>query len=257
MSFLAKVKRKDRKIWRIVIIALAALALVIGVVVFLKNTDLFYKNIDTHGQVYKLTDSMNEVVADSDLQKGYMYSRTLKLLMDDRGSSPFILDWYVMPGTTRSVPGYQSQYVDTYNQVLLLESYVLEGKKSKAETLMKAIEAQLVGEDGYLVAYAKIDSLSHTAQGGSSVDGCEDYEDADKLLLSSAPASLKATSTYLGVLMDYYDKWGDEKLLTRIKDLAAVLFETQSQTSYKVADRAAMPTPIPVGEIVDPEAEPE
>lgn len=257
MSFLAKVKKKESKIWRYIAIAAAVITVIVIAVIVVRNVNFFYKKKDTHQKIYKLSDEMNAVVSDSDMQRGYMYSRTTKLLMEDRGSEPWILDWYVMPGTTRSVPGYQSQYIDTYNQVLLLESYVLEGKKSAAEKLMKAIDSQLFGSDGYLLEFAEVSDVCQLRNDATIYESNDLYEDPEKLYSEENPSSYGVTTAYLRVLMDYYEKWGDEILYTSIVKLAEKVFETPSMTCYTAADRAAKPTPYPVGQIIDDPVEPE
>lgn len=251
MSSLREVKNKNKKIWWIAGIAVLAVALIVGAWIFISKSGFFYKKVDTGAVSYTLTTPMHEVVNESDMQRGYMYTRLLEVLQSNRGVSPWILKWVVVPGTTRSVPGFQSKYVDSLDQVLLLQTYVLEGKKSSAEKLMKAIDAQLTNEKGYLIEYTTVEKLALDTADASTYEGNDLYEEASFLLEKEAPVSLQATTCYLRVLMDYYDKWGNEALLDRIEKLADLLSKTEKLSGSRAEDRAARATPIPVGEILD------
>jgi hypothetical protein len=252
MSFLKAVDNKNRKLFLAIGIAVLAAILFIGGWIFVSKSGFFYKKVDTGSQKFSLDAQMYDVTRESDLQRGYMITRYMQVLQENRGVGPWVLNWVVIPGTTRSVPGFQSQYVDAFDQVLLLETYVIEGKKSDAEKLMKAIEANLLTEDGYLCEFAKVQDLSvKQDEAATTYDANALYEDPSFLLLEKAPASLRATSSYLRVLMDYYDKWGSEKLLDRIKELAAVLGKADKLTEYRVEDRLARPTTVPVSEILE------
>ena len=251
MSFLKEVKQSNRRIWWRAGIAAAVLAVVGTAGYFLWKSDLFYKKINTDAKEFTVNTEMNQLIQESDLQTGYMTSRMKQVLMENRGMDPFMLSWVVVPGTTRSVPGYQSEYVDTFEQVLLLENYVLSGKKSNAETLMKAIEENLVSEDGRLMNYAKADSLGvDTSSASATYDPNNDYEETAYPLMQAPTVSMQATTTYLRVLLDYYDKWGSQKLLQRIEELAERVFEAESVTAYRETDGKVRPTPMPVSEIV-------
>ncbi|MBR5974496.1 MAG: hypothetical protein IK020_04845 [Clostridiales bacterium] len=249
MPSLTSVKYSNKKVMRIVRIAavcVAAAALLGFLIYYLLTSGIFYKKTDTDGKSYELTEKMQTAVKESDLQQGYMFSRTVKLLMEDRGMDPWVLSWYVIPGTTRSVPAMESAYVDTMDQVLLLASYIKEGKKSKAESLIKAIDASLTNENGMLVAFAEADKL--ITGGRTKEERSELYEDPVYLQVAEAPVSMAATTEYLGVLMDYYDKWGKAETLDRIRDLSAKVMESGYEVYYRAADQLAMPTPIPVTE---------
>ncbi len=251
MSFLKEVKQSNRRIWWRAGIAVAVLAVVGTAGYFLWKSDLFYKKINTGAKEYTVNTEMNQLMQESVLQTGYMSSRMKQVLMENRGMDPWMLSWVIVPGTTRSVPGYQSEYVDTFEQVLLLENYVQGGKKSSAETLMKAIEANLVSEDGRLLNYAKADSLGvDTSSATATYDPNNDYEESAYPLMEKPAVSMQATTTYLRVLLDYYDKWGNQKLLQRIEELSDRVFEAETVTSYRATDGKVRPTPMPVSEIV-------
>ena len=252
MSFLKEVKQSNRRIPKFVVIAIA-IAVVIGAgVFFLLKTDFFYKKTDTGAMEYKVTSEMSTVMMESDLQTGYMFSRMNQVLSENRGMEPWMLSWVVVPGTTRSVPGYQSQYVDTYEQVLLLENYILSGKKSDAEKLMKAIDAKLTNEEGLLVSFAKPDTLEvDTSSASATYEQNDEFERSAYILMDQPAVSMQATTTYLRVLMDYYDKWGNEALLQKIEKLAESVFAKEKFVSYRAADQLARPTPLPVSEILD------
>ena len=248
MPSLTSVKYSNKKILKIVritAIALAAAALIgVGIYLLIRN-GVFYKKTETDGKSFTLTEEMEVAVKESDLHQGYMFSRTTKLLMEDRGMDPFVLTWYVIPGTTRSVPAMESAYADAMDQVLLLESYVKEGKRSNAETLIKAIDKSFVNEDGFLVAFRKADDL---ASDRTKTEECSLYENPAFLKMNESPVSMAATTEYLLALLDFYDKWGDGKLLDRIEDLASKVMVAGAMPSYRAADEMAMPTPIPVTE---------
>ena len=231
----------------ICVIVAAALALIgTGIYLVIRN-GIFYKKTNTAGNSYSMSAEMKQVMTGSDIHKGYMFSRVTKILSEDPKMSPWILSWYVLPGTTRSVPEMQSAYVDTFDQILLLESYVREGKRSSAKTMIDAIDTSLTDESGYLLKFKKADELISEDQ-RPQVEKNDIFEDQSNLLLSDPPVSMEATTRYLRALLDYYDKWGDSKLLTRIENLAKMIFDAGSKSSYRAADRAAKPTPIPVTE---------
>lgn len=248
---------KFRKIALICGIASAAVILAGIVIYFLIHNGVFYKREDTDRKTYELTGEMQSVVSETAFHRGYMFSRTLRLLSEDRLMDPWVLSWYVIPGATRSVPAMESAYVDSFDQILLLESYVKDGKRSKAESLIKAIDSSLSDESGYLLAYRKADDLAFGTDRKKS-ESSELNEDPAYLLLSEPPVSMKATTRYLRALLDYYDKWGSSKTLDKIRTLSAKIFAGGDQTSYRAADRLAKPTPIPVTEksLITPDPEP-
>ena len=250
MPALTSVKYSNKKVKKIVTVSVIAVILVVAAVFGVKlllDNGVFSKKEDTAGNSFAMTDEMSQTVSESDLHKGYMFSRVTKILSEDPKMSPWILSWYVLPGTTRSVPEMQSAYVDTFDQILLLESYVREGKRSSAKTMIDAIDKSLTDESGYLLKFKKADELISEDQ-RPQVEKNDIFEDQSNLLLSDPPVSMEATTRYLRVLLDYYDKWGDSKLLTRIENLAKMIFDAGSKSSYRAADRAAKPTPIPVTE---------
>ncbi len=263
MPALTSVKYSNKKVKKIAMISVIAVVLAIaagfGVKLLLDN-EVFSKKEDTAGNSFTMTDEMNRIVSESDLHKGYMFSRVTKILSEDPKMEPWVLTWYILPGTTRSVPEMQSAYVDTFDQILLLESYVREGKRSAAKTMIDAIDSSLTDESGLLLKFQRADELIPEDQ-RPQVQKSKLYEDQANLLLSDPPVSMEATTRYLRALLDYYDKWGDVRLLERIEYLAKLIFDSGAKPSYRAADRAAKPTPIPVTEKTlvpeDTEAEPE
>ena len=105
-----------------------------------------------------------------------MFSGTVRLLSENRLMDPWVLSWYVIPGTTRSVPAMESAYVDSFDQVLLLESYGKDGKRSKAESLIKAIDDYLTDSSGYLLAFRKADDLAYGSD-REKTESCKQNED--------------------------------------------------------------------------------
>ncbi len=249
MPSLTSVKYSNKKIMKIVKISVAALAAaaLIGVGIYLLiHNGVFYKKVDTDKKTYAFSEQMRAVITESGIQQGYMFTRTSKLMMEDRLTDPWILSWYVIPGTTRSVPAMESAYVDTMDQVLLLRSYIKEGKRSKAEALIRAIDSTLTDGSGRLLQYKHVDDLGLPDR---KVEERSDlYEDPAYLRMPDAPASMAATTEYLGALLDYYDKWGKADTLDKIRDLTAKVMEAGEGKSYRVADQLARPTPIPVTE---------
>lgn len=250
MPSMTSVKYSNKKIRRIAMIsgiAVAAVVLIsVGIYLLIRN-GVFYKKTDTDAKKYSMTWDMQQIVSESDVHQGYMFSKTLKLTSEDRLMDPWVLSWYVIPGTTRSVPEMESAYVDSFDQVLLLESYVKEGKRSKAESLIKAIDESLTNEDGYLLAFRKADELAFGTD-RKKAENCDDFENQAYLLLSDPPVSMEATTRYLRALLNFYDKWGNSKTLDKVKALAEKVYAYGDQTSYRAADQMAMPTPLPVTE---------
>lgn len=244
MTAVKYTNKKLGKILRIVGIAAIGIAIVTVGIIAVIRSGLLTKKEDTDARPYYMSSEMSQISMESDLHTGYMFSRTKKLLMEDRTTEPWVLNWYVISGTTRSVPAMQSQYVDTFDQVLLLESYVMEGDRSSAKTLMNAIDNELTREDGMLLAFIR---RPENANEESAADGSI-YENAVFESLEEAPVSVAATTRYIRALMNYYDKWGGSAVLERIETLSAKVYEMDGTTSYKAADRMAAPTPIPVTE---------
>ena len=246
MTSVKYTNKKVKKILLICVIVAAALALIgTGIYLVIRN-GIFYKKTDTAGNSYSMSAEMKQVMTGSDIHKGYMFSRTTKLLSEDRSTDPWVLSWYMIPGTTRSVPAMESAYVDTFDQVLLLESYIEEGKRSKAESLIKAIDSSLTDGSGYLLSFKKADDLITSNR--TKEEKNDMLEDQSYLLLSEPPVSMKATSRYLRAMLDFYDKWGSSKTLEKIEKLADLVFGEGAGKSYRAADRAAKPTPVPVTE---------
>lgn len=248
MPALTSVKYSNNKLKKILTIsgiAAGAVALIVTGVILVQRSGILGKKKDTDRKDFKMTSEMSQVTLDSDIHTGYMFSRTAKVLMEDRGTDPWLLSWYIIPGTTRSVPQMQSRYVDSMDQVLLLESYVVDGKRSQAETLMKAIEQDLVMDNGLLRSYIVKEDPNESEEVKAER---ESYEDPVKLLQEEAPVSMTSSYRYLRALLNYYDKWGNSALLDRIEDLTSKLYASEFQTAYKAADQMARPTPVPVTE---------
>lgn len=248
MPSLTQVKYTNKKFGKtlkiVAAVAIAAAILVVGILVLVRS-GLLTKKENTDARPYFMSAEMSQISMESDLHTGYMFSRTQKLLMEDRKTEPWVLSWYVIPGTTRSVPAMQSQYVDAFDQVLLLESYVLEGKRSEADKLMKAIDEKLTAENGMLLAY--LHWPNQDVQENPAADGTI-YENPVYESLEQAPVSMAATTRYIRALLNYYDKWGGSSVMDKIETLSALVCATRATTSYKSADQMAMPTPIPVTE---------
>ena len=186
MPALTSVKYSNKKVKKIVTVSVIAVVLVVAAVFGVKlllDNGVFSKKEDTAGNSFTMTDEMSQIVSESDLHKGYMFSRVTKILSEDPKMSPWILSWYVLPGTTRSVPEMQSAYVDTFDQILLLESYVREGKRSSAKTMIDAIDTSLTDESGYLLKFKKADELISEDQ-RPQVETNDIFEDQSNLLLS-------------------------------------------------------------------------
>ena len=249
MPSMTSVKYTNKKVKKILLIcgiAVAAAALVATGIYLVVRNGVFYKKEDTAGNSYSMTAEMKAVMTESDLHKGYMFSRTTKLLAEDRSTDPWVLSWYMLPGTTRTVPAMESAYVDTFDQILLLESYIEEGKRSKAESLIRAIDSSLTDGSGYLLSFRKADDLITSDR--TKEEHNDTLEEQSYLLLTDPPVSMKATTRYLRALLDFYDKWGSKKTLEKIEKLADLVFGADGKKSYRAADRAAKPTPIPVTE---------
>ena len=196
MPALTSVKYTNKKVKKIVTISVIAVVAVIAIVVgvkFLLESGAFSKKEDTAANSFFMTDEMNSVVSETEFHRGYMFSRVTKILSDDPKMNPWVLSWYVLPGTTRSVPAMQSAYVDTFDQVLLLESYVREGKRSAAKTLIDAIDTSLTDGNGYLLKFKRADELV-SEENRPEVEKSDLYEDQANLLLTDAPVSMEAKS---------------------------------------------------------------
>ncbi len=246
MPSLTQVKytnHKFGKVVKIVGIVVALVAVVIVGIFLLQRSGLFTKKKDTDLRSFPMSPEMSQLTMESDLHTGYLFSRTQKVLMEDRKQEPWVLNWYVISGTTRSVPAMQSRYVDAFDQVLLLETYVAEGSRSKADTLMKAIDSKLSNEDGSLLAFIRLPEGEPIENADGSI-----YENVVYATQEQAPISMSATNRYLRALLNYYDKWGGSKVLDRIEQLTEIIFRSETTTAYKAADRLAAPTPVPVTE---------
>lgn len=239
--------KKIKKYLKIGGIALGAIAVITAAVLFVMKSGILNKKVDTDGKDFRMTSAMNSVVSETEFHKGYMFSRTTKLLSEDRMMEPFVLSWYLIPGTTRSVPEMESSYVDTLDQVLLLESYILEGKRSKADAMIKAIDNSLTDESGFLFSFKRADDLI-SPDSRTKTQLSDLYEDPLYIRYSEPPVSLAATTRYIRALLNYYDKWGGSSLFSRIKELSGKIFSSGEQTTYRPADQLAIPTPEPVTE---------
>lgn len=248
MPALTSVKYNNNNLKKILTISgivAGAVALIVAGVILVQRSGILTKKKDTDRKTYKMTSEMSQVTLASDIHTGYMFSRTTKLLMEDRMTDPWVLSWYIIPGTTRSVPKMQSEYVDAFDQVLLLETYIEEGKRSQAEALKKAIDQDLLMDNGLLRSYlVKPDPNESEELKAERIT----YEDPVKEKSETSSVSMTASYRYLRALLNYYDKWGNSALLDQIEDLTSKLYASEFQTSYKAADQMARPTPIPVTE---------
>ncbi|HPE38298.1 MAG TPA: hypothetical protein PK567_02255 [Bacillota bacterium] len=246
------------KKWLKILIPCVAAAVLAGVLFLLWFLGVFYDKKDTAPQNFPLSSAMEETIAaNEDLTLAYLYSRTTKLLSEDRCVSPYVVSWYVAPGTTREKPGYQSQYIETEYQVLLLETYIRDGNRIEAKKLINALKRDFLCDDGLMLAYRNVAELSLPTAGQKVFEGDDRFENSAILARRDAgldaPHSLGATIAFLGAVMDYYDKWGTESDYSLMESLATAVFDADTAAGQSLVLVGAVPTP-PTIALVDEEA---
>jgi len=173
-----------------------------------------------------------------------MLTRTKSLLKTGTSTSPFAAAWYALPGSTKSVPALQSEYILASDQVQLLRCYIAEGDRDSAAALADAIDKNFTDTDGYLIPYLKVSEIKSLSAPQPVFDLHPDYDE----LPYASGISMEATSGYLRALLEYYSKWGLASDWTRIEELASRIYSADASFTEDLTIEIATPTPLPTGE---------
>ena len=218
----------------------AALVLVAGaVVLILYLNHFFYKRANFAVDYVGISEDMSEALTDTAIDNDALLSRTITLLQDKTGVAPYIVDWYMIPGSISSETALASTNLVAEDQILLLRAYIEANRKADAKELLKAIDEDFVSEDGYIVQSIPVSQVTDITVGTDSVYDLETVTSTD---------SLEDTIAYLGALLLYYDKWGVPSDFTRIEKYADLLYSESGSFIQNQEVILLTPTPYAIGE---------
>lgn len=230
-------QKRFKKIY--IIIPLLTVAAAGIVLAGLYLTGFFYNRKDVQVKVNSTGEEIAALDADTKIVPSDMLSRTVSLLSDKAGTSPYVLSWYALPGSISSTTALASEYLVTADQVNLLRCYIEKGDKDSARDLANAIEKDFSGENGYLVPGRMITDLGSTPVFPANAA-------YDELPVMSG-YSLDVTIGYIRALLEYYDKWGQSSDWTRIENFASLL-DTGNTVFAEDLTITVDATPVPTGE---------
>ena len=238
---------------KIYILIAAGLILAAGAVLLtMYLTGFFYNRRDVQVKVSTAGAEITALSKSTKIVPSDMLSRTLSLLRDQTKTSPFIVSWYVLPGSISSITSLESEYITAQDQVNLLRCYVARGNKDSAAVLENAIAKYFISENGYLVPARKVSEINSFKTPQPVFPANADYEE----LPAMSAYSMEATIGYLRALLEYYQKWGQSSDWSRIENLAALLYSSDTAFPEDLTITAlATPTPIGYNPDTTPEAQ--
>lgn len=236
-------QKRFKKIYILIPLLIVAAAVIVLAGLYL--TGFFYNRKDIQMKTNPAGEKIAVLAADAKIVPADMMSRTVSLLSDQAGTSPYVLSWYALPGSISSVTALASEYLVTADQVNLLRCYIKMGDKDSARVLVSAIEKDFSGENGYLVPGRMISDLG-------SAPVFPAFSSYEELPVMSG-YSMDVTIGYLRALLEYYDKWGQSSDWTRIEKFAALL-DTGDSVFAEDLTIIVSTTPVPTGEGQDIES---
>lgn len=123
-----------------------------------------HKNLDLELQK-NVPYKWSEDYGDEKINKGYLWSRTKELMLENRSNQTLILSYYILPGTLYEQEGVESDLYSLEDQALLLKTYLNEKDPLSATTLVNEVNnyfdlesedtrAKLEYLDAYLLYYS-------------------------------------------------------------------------------------------------------
>jgi hypothetical protein len=216
-------------------------------VLLLYLNGFFYQRNDIDIRSTTASAPIEERIAASTISPSSMEARIVSALVKNTKTSPYTVHWYTLPGNISSIPALESEYLLAYDQILLLRSYIDSGKQKEAATLLKAIDRDFTGDEGYLVPFRKVTELSSLSSPQPRFATNEAYDEPPV----ASVFSTEATVEYLRAVLEYYDKWGQPSDWTRIIDLADLLYSDMETSGMLPEDMTIVVAPeseIPLDE---------
>ena len=234
--------------FRLIYIAIpAALVLAALIVLYLLFANgFFYKRHDIAAAQKPLGEEIRTVMDASRVSASDLAARTSTLLKTTARTDPYVVSWYMLPGSIKSQPALSSEYLLVSDQILLLRSYIASGKKDAAKSLADSIEEDFTDENGYLVPCLK---SSEVLTGKDHVSPFKTDANLDEL--PAGTYSFEDTVAYLRALLEYYAKWGSESDWTRINAIAGLLASDGNLFPEDLTLIGTTPAPVITGEKSD------
>lgn len=211
----------------------AMLAIVFSVLYF---SGVFYQRLPIHQPVSVISVDTKDALAAATFDAGTILNVTEKLLSLRQDTLPFVVSWHLLPGSVSTMTEASSEYIITYDQILLLRAYIALDQKEKAGALADAIEEKLAADNGFLQS-------SVLAADISSVGYLTNPELETDIIVSRA--SYKDTMLYVRALLEQYTKWGTEKDFERIERYVELLYSSEILAPAELEIPAPTPTPVP------------
>jgi len=233
------IHNKFRKIYIVIPAALIITVLVALYLLFANG--FFYKRHDIGTLQRTFGEDIRTVINASPVSASDLAARTSALLKTSAKTDPYVVSWYVLPGSIKSQPALLSEYLLVSDQILLLRSYIASDKKDAARSLSDSIERDFKGDNGYLVPCLK--STDVLSGEGSPFQTDTSYDE-----LPAGTYSFEETVGYLRALLEYYEKWGNESDWARITVIADLLASDGSVFPEDLTLIGTTPAPVITGE---------
>jgi len=232
--------KKSKKIY--LILAAVAVVIAAGVILLLFLNGYFYQRRDVQLRKPPVSADFLDAASTSQIIPSDMLSKTVSLLAGQTKTSPFVVNWYAIPGSIANIPALQSGYLMASDQILLMRDYIKYGNKDKAAQMIKAIDRTFTDANGYLVPFIKVSDLASLSQPQPRFGGNEAFDE----LPSETGVSMEATTEYLRAQLEYYDKWGQPSDWKRIEKTAGLLYYKDAVFPEDMIITEALPSGAPI-----------
>lgn len=226
----------NNKLILMIVLAASALLVTIIIVIYLYVSGYFYQKKPIPLSVALVSEDTKSALSEAPFQAEAILKRTEELLSESQKTEPFIVSWYMLPGSVLTMKPAASDYIITRDQVDLLKVYIAMDKKEKASVLMEAIDEKLVDTDGYLLSAIPVSVLTE-----KQIASIPELEIKDIRFSSSYFDTL----LYTQALIAYYEKWGSEDGFRQLEEYSKLLYSEQSLVPPAFQIPAPTPTPIP------------
>lgn len=216
--------------------ASGTLLVTILVIVILFVSGYFYQKKPVSLPVAIISEDTEQTLTKAPFQAEVILKRTTELLSDRLGTAPFIVSWYMLPGSVSTMTEAASDYIVTRDQIDLLNAYISLDKEPEARELMVAIRQKLSASNGYLLSAVRVTDITQKTIGSAP------ELEPENVKFSS---SYYDTLLYTKALLSYYEKWGTQERWKQIEYYAGLLYSEQSIVPSDLIIPALTPTPAP------------
>lgn len=234
------IRHKFRIIYIVIPAAIVLAALI--ALYFLFGSGLFYRRHDTGAIKTAVSEDIRTAIGASRVSASGIEARTESLLKTSSRTDPYVVSWYILPGSIKSQPALASEYILVSDQIMLLRSYVASGKKDAAKSLIRSIDQNFTGENGYLISSLKSSEVLSGKNAAAPLNTDAAYDE-----LPAENYSFEDTVAYLRALLEYYNKWGSESDWEKITGIADRIASDSGVFPEDLTLEGVTPAPVITG----------